>query len=86
MIVSWSENSEFNQILLVEVVVEVFVELVMQILPDDPTNISVLLAVEVSHLPQSDCEKKCASWNMLCISVTLETSHLEISQLNDDAE
>ena len=36
-----------------EVVVEVVVDLVAQISPDEPTNISSLIAFEVSHAPQS---------------------------------
>ena len=34
-----------------------FVEIAMQICPDEPTNISVLSAVEVLHAPHSECEK-----------------------------
>ena len=33
------------------------VEVAVQSRPDEPTNISVLSAVEVLHAPQSECEK-----------------------------
>ena len=52
----------------------------------DFTNISVLSAVEVSHAPHSVCEKDDAPENICFMVVTLETSHLEISPSNDDAE
>ena len=44
-------------VLLVEVVVKLVADLVAQISPDEPTNISSLIAFEVSHLPQSACAK-----------------------------
>ena len=71
------------------VVVKVVVVLVVvvQIFPDEPSNIPYLSAVEVSHAsPQSVCEKDAAPENMSVMSATLDTSHLEMSQLNDDAE
>ena len=43
--------------LLVEVVVKLVAESRVQICPDEPTNMSSLLAVEAIHLPQSDCAK-----------------------------
>ena len=52
----------------------------------DFTNISVLSAVEVLHAPQSECEKDDAPANICFMVVTLDTSHLEISPSNDDAE
>ena len=64
----------------VVVVVEV---LVVQNFPGDPSNIEYLSAVEVIHLPQSVCVKDDARKNMASMSVTLDTSHLEMSQLND---
>ena len=54
--------------------------------PGEPTNISVLSAVEVPHAPQSVCEKDDAPENICFMVVTLDTSHLEISPSNDDAE
>ena len=71
-------------VLLVEVVVVLV--LVIQIRPDEPSNIPVLSAVEVYHEPQRVCVKDEAPENILSILVTLETSHLAISPLNDDAE
>ena len=59
---------------------------VVQIRPDERSNISVLSAVEVVHMPQSVCVNDEASTNMSSMLVTLDTSHLERSRLNDDAE
>ena len=61
-------------------------ELVEQICPNDPSNIPSLSAVDVSHAPQSVCAKDDAPKNMSSMLVTLDTSHLEMSLLNDDAE
>ena len=58
---------------------------VVQIRPDDPSNICSFLAVEVLHLPQSVCAKDDAEASMRIMLVTLDTSHLERSLLNDDA-
>ena len=73
-------------VLLLEVaaVVEVLL-LDAQIRPDEPSNIPSLFAVEVSHAPQSVCAKEEAPWNIFCMLITLATSHLEMSPLNDDA-
>ena len=71
--------------LLVEVVVEV-IALVLQISPGESSNISVLSALEVLHEPHSVCEKDAAEANMRAMLVTLDTSHLEMSLLNDEAE
>ena len=72
--------------LLEEVVVaEVLVLVVVQIRPDEPSNISSLFAVEVIHAPQSVCAKDDAPLNMMFMPVTPDTSHLEMSPLNDDA-
>ena len=60
--------------------------LVLQIFPDEPSNILVLTALEVNHAPQSVCEKDDAESNMRAILITLDTSHSEMSLLNDDAE
>ena len=75
-------------VLLVEVVgvVEVLVLVVVQSRPVEPSNISVLSAVEVLHTPQSVCVNDDAERNMPTMSVTLDTSHLDMSPLNDDAE
>ena len=62
------------------------VEVLVQIRPDDPSNIPSLFAVEVLHLPQSICAKDDAPKNICPILVTLDTSHLEMSPLKDDAE
>ena len=43
--------------LLVDVVVKLVADFVAQISPDEPTNMSPLLAFEVNHLPQSVCAK-----------------------------
>ena len=66
-------------------VMEVLVLVAVQIRPDDPSNIPCLSAVEVCHTPQSVCAKADASANMPRIVVTLDTSHVEMSPLNDDA-
>ena len=60
--------------------------LLRQILPDEPSNILSLSAVEVNQAPQSACAKDDAAKNMTLMFVTLDTSHLEISLLNDDPE
>ena len=57
---------------------------VVQIRPDEPSNISALSAVEVLHTPQSAWAKDDAPENMPRMVVTLDTSHLETSPLNDD--
>ena len=69
----------------VAVLAEVVVAVAMQSRPEEPTNISDLSAVEVPHAPQSVCEKDEAPENMRFMLVTLDTSHLEMSLLNDDA-
>ena len=72
--------------LLEEVVVaEVLVLVVVQIRPDEPSNIPSLSAVEVIHTPQSVCAKDDAPLNICSMLATLDTSHLEISPLKDDA-
>ena len=69
------------------VVVEVLVLVVVHIPPDEPSNIpSLSAAAEVGHTPQSVCVKDEAPKNMCSMLVTLDTSHLERSPLNDDAE
>ena len=40
-----------------EVVVKLIADSLVQIFPDEPSNVSFLLAFEVSHLPQSACAK-----------------------------
>ena len=65
---------------------EVVLLLDVQIRPNEPLNILSLSAVEVNQAPQSACAKDDAPKNMVLMLVTLDTSHLEISLLNDDAE
>ena len=69
----------------VVVVVEVLVLAVQKSRPDEPSNISVLSAVEVIHMPQSVCVNDEAEWNMKPMSLTLNTSHLDMPPLNEDA-
>ena len=54
MLVSWSGD-------LKDIVVLPVADSVSQIFPDEPSNMSILLASEVSHLPQSVCAKDDAS-------------------------
>ena len=55
--------------------------------PDDPVNIFVLLAFELTHsIPQSFWLNASALKNIESMLVTLDTSHFERSLLNDDAE
>ena len=56
------------------------------ILPEEPSNILSLLAVEAFHAPQRVCANFDADWNMPCMVVTLDTSHLEMSPLKDLAK
>ena len=70
---------------VVVVVVEVVV-VVLQIRPGDSWNIASFFAVEVLHAPQRFCLKDDAEVNMRFMLITLDTSHLEMSPLNDDAE
>ena len=72
-------------VLLIKVVAEVVLA-VVQIRPGEPVNIPSLFAAEVYHAPHSVCAKDDAPENICSILVTLETSHLAISPLNDDAE
>ena len=66
--------------------VVLLLDVVVQIAPDEPyTNHQSLSAFEVSHAPQSVCEKADALLNMPIMLVTLDTSHLEMSLLNDVA-
>ena len=53
--------------------------------PDEPSNIPFFFAFEVPHAPQSVCAKDDAPEKVDSILVTLDTSHLEMSPLNDDA-
>ena len=69
----------------VVVVVNVLLLLVQRRL-DESSKIPLLYAFEVSHAPQSGRAKDNAPENMSSMSATLDTSHLEISPLNDDAE
>ena len=58
---------------------------VVHIRPDEPSNIAILFAVEVLHAPQSVCAKDDAPENISSMSITLETSHLDMSLSNDVA-
>ena len=64
----------------------VVVVVVHIIFPDEPEKISFLLAVDFCHAPQSVWENALAPLNIAFMLVTLDTSHLEMSPLNDDAE
>ena len=66
-------------------VVAVVEVLVVQIRPEEPSNIPSWSAAEASHAPRRSCANDDASKNMSPISVTLDTSHFERSPLNDDA-
>ena len=59
------------------------------IFPGDPSNMCPRfppLIHAIIHLPQSVCLNDNADWNMLSMLPTLDTSHLDRSPLNDDAE
>ena len=59
---------------------------VLAIFPFEPTNISVWLAFELLQAgPQSVCANDVAPLNILAMLVTLDTSHFEMSPLNDVA-
>ena len=54
--------------------------------PWEPSNIEVLVAFDCTQsTPQSFCSNAAASLNIVSISVTLETSHFEMSPLKDVA-
>ena len=72
-------------VLSVEAVAAVTLLAGVQIRPDERSNIPFLSAVDVAHMPQSVCANDEASTNMSSMLVTLETSHLEISSLKEDA-
>ena len=76
---------DFMEVILLLMVVVALV-VVAQIRPDEPRNIPSLFAVEVCHAPQSVRAKDDAPKNMCSMVVTLDTSHFEMSPLNDDAE
>ena len=54
--------------------------------PGEFLNMSNLFAAEVTHTPLSVFSKDDAPENISPMFVTLDTSHLERSTLNDDAE
>ena len=59
---------------------------VFEIEPDESLNMKSFFACERTHAaPQSLCWNDTAPMNMLVMSVTLDTSHFEISPLNDSA-
>ena len=64
----------------------VFLLVQVPIRPDDLSNMPSFCAFEVFHAPQSVCAKDDAPLNMMFMTVTPDTSHLEMSPLNDDAE
>ena len=80
----------FLEIVLLLMEVVGFVEVLavgMQIRPDESSNIPSFFAfLEVYHAPHSVCAKDDAPENICSMLVTLDTSHLERSPLNDDAE
>ena len=59
--------------------------LVVQISPNDPSNIPSLFAVEVCQSPHRVCSNDDAAENISFMLVTLDTSHLLMSTLNDEA-
>ena len=74
---------------LVRARVKAFMEVVLlllQIRPNERSNIPSLFAAEVIHAPQRVCANEDAPENISSMVVTLDTSHLEMSTLNDDAE
>ena len=76
------KTKKINFVPLGVVVVVVVVHIIF---PDEPEKISFLLAVDFCHAPQRVWEKALAPWNMTPILITLDTSHFEISPLNDVA-
>ena len=54
--------------------------------PDEPSNIPFFFAFEVPHAPHSVCAKEDAPEKVESIWVTRDTSHLEMSLLNNGAE
>ena len=64
---------------------QVFV-LVVPIRPKEPANILFFFAVEVSHAPLRFFAKDHAPKNMSSMFFTLDTSHFEMSRLNDSAK
>ena len=59
---------------------------VVDIDPGDPSNIASLRALELTHAaPHNDCWKELAPMNIVDMSVTRETSHLDKSWLNAEA-
>ena len=62
------------------------VHIVLDIDPDDPANITLFLALEWTQAaPQSRRWNNIASRNMESMLLTLDTSHFEMSPLNDSA-
>ena len=57
----------------------------LHICPGEPLKIPSLFALEVLHASQSVCSKDDAPEKVDSILITLDTSHLEMSTLNDDA-
>ena len=71
---------------VVFLLIGVVVEVVVQIRPYERLNIPALVAVDLSHAaPQSVCLNDDALENIPSMLITLDTSHLEMSQLNVDA-
>ena len=62
------------------------VHTVLDIDPNDPANIPVLIAFELTQPgPQSFCVKDLVFRNIFSMLLTLESCHFEISPLNDAA-
>ena len=72
-------------LLVEEVVVGKVIKLSVHIRPEESVNIPSLSAFEVYHAKQRVCVKDEAPENMSSMLITLDTSHLAISPLNDDA-
>ena len=70
----------------VRVLIVLLLDVVVQIRPGEPSNILSLVAVEACHSPQSVCANDDAPENISSMSVTLDTSHLEMSLLKNVAK
>ena len=69
-------------VVVVAAVVEVDVHAVKDIDPCEARNMNLLFALECTQeKPQSICSKDVALWNIMDMSVTVETSHADRSWL-----
>ena len=73
-------------LLVEEVVVGKVIKLSVHIRPEESVNIPSLSAFEVNQAPHSVCANDDAPRNIPAMLATLDTSHLEMSTLNDEAE